>query len=62
MTIFYYRILPYRLLVIRCGRSSFSPTPGEACEKTNWQVHAFCLMSNHFHLVLEPPSQMWSQG
>ena len=22
---------------------------GEACVKTGWQVHAYCLMPNHFH-------------
>jgi len=27
----------------------------EACQKTGWQVHAYCLMRNHFHLVLEKP-------
>jgi REP element-mobilizing transposase RayT len=27
----------------------------EACAKTRWQVHAFCLMNNHFHLVVETP-------
>jgi REP element-mobilizing transposase RayT len=27
----------------------------EACEKTGWQVHAHCLMRNHFHLVIETP-------
>ena len=31
-------------------------TLAEACQKTGWQVHAFCLMSNHFHLVVETPS------
>src|SRR6266404_5512349 len=36
-------------------RQRFLSTLGEACQKTNWQVHAFCLMSNHFHLVLETP-------
>jgi REP element-mobilizing transposase RayT len=30
-------------------------TLGEACEKTQWQVHAYCLMRNHFHLVVETP-------
>jgi REP-associated tyrosine transposase len=30
-------------------------TLSEACAKTDWQVHAFCLMPNHFHLVLETP-------
>src|ERR1700761_2559279 len=28
---------------------------GEACGKTNWEVHALCLMNNHFHLVVETP-------
>ncbi len=36
-------------------RSRFLTTLGEACEKTNWQVHAWCLMPNHFHLVVETP-------
>jgi len=26
-----------------------------AVGKTQWQVHAYCLMSNHFHLVVETP-------
>jgi putative transposase len=26
-----------------------------ACAKTDWQVHAYCLMGNHFHLVIETP-------
>jgi REP element-mobilizing transposase RayT len=36
-------------------RELFLQTLGQACEKTDWQVHAWCLMSNHFHLVLETP-------
>ena len=36
-------------------RQSFLSTLGEACGKTEWQVHAYCLMRNHFHLVLETP-------
>ena len=28
---------------------------GEACGKTGWQLHAWCLMGKHFHLVLETP-------
>jgi REP element-mobilizing transposase RayT len=30
-------------------------TLGEVCARTGWQVHAYCLMSNHFHLVVETP-------
>ena len=36
-------------------RRSFLETLGQACAKTGWQVHAFCLMGNHFHLVAETP-------
>jgi len=34
----------------------FLKTLAEACAKTDWQIHAFCLMGNHFHLVLETPA------
>jgi REP element-mobilizing transposase RayT len=37
-------------------RKRFVETLGEACTKTDWQVHAYCLMGNHFHLVVETPN------
>lgn len=36
-------------------RERFLETTAEACGKTGWQVHAYCLMRNHFHLVVETP-------
>lgn len=36
-------------------RRTFLATLAEACEKTGWEVHAYCLMGNHFHLVAETP-------
>jgi len=36
-------------------RQGFVETLGEACERSGWQVHAYCLMENHFHLVVETP-------
>ncbi len=36
-------------------RQQFLSTLEEACGKTEWQVHAYCLMRNHFHLVIETP-------
>jgi REP element-mobilizing transposase RayT len=36
-------------------RKLFLQTLGEACEKTGWHIHAWCLMPNHFHLVIETP-------
>ena len=34
---------------------SFFLALSEACAKSEWQVHAYCLMRNHFHLVIETP-------
>jgi len=36
-------------------RRRFLETLSETCVKTGWQVHAYCLMNNHFHLVVETP-------
>ena len=36
-------------------RQCFLQTLAEACAKTDWQIHAWCLMGNHFHLVVETP-------
>jgi putative transposase len=36
-------------------RQCFMDTLAEACAKTHWHVHAWCLMPNHFHLVIETP-------
>ena len=36
-------------------RQDFVKTLAEACQKTGWQVHAYCLMGNHYHLVIETP-------
>jgi len=35
---------------------------GAACEKTGWQLHAYCLMDNHFHLVVETPRANLVEG
>ena len=43
-------------------RRSFLKTLGEACVKADWQVHAYCLMKNHFHLVLETPKPTLVDG
>jgi len=36
-------------------RGLFLETLAECCGKTGWEVHALCLMGNHFHLVVETP-------
>ena len=36
-------------------RRFFLKAMGEACAMTGWRVHAWVLMSNHYHLVIETP-------
>jgi len=49
-------------------REFWLKTLGRACEKTGWQVHAFVLMDNHYHMLLETPEanlvagMKWLQG
>ncbi len=43
-------------------RREFLRTLGQACGKTGWQVHAWCLLTNHFHLVLETPQPNLATG
>ena len=43
-------------------RQDFLKTLAEASLKTGWQVHAYCLMSNHFHLVFETPPPACASG
>ncbi len=33
-----------------------------ACERTGWRVHAYVLMSNHYHLMLETPEANLVRG
>jgi putative transposase len=36
-------------------REIFLATLGQACERTGWRVHAWILMTNHYHLLVETP-------
>jgi REP element-mobilizing transposase RayT len=40
----------------------FLRTIDEGCVRADWQVHCFCLMSNHFHLVIETPRANLADG
>ncbi|MEZ5628638.1 MAG: transposase [Rhodocyclaceae bacterium] len=35
---------------------------GAVCERFNWRCHAYCLMSNHYHVVVETPEANLSKG
>ena len=43
-------------------RKLFLDLLGLTCRRTGWQIHAYCLMDNHFHLVVETPRGNLSTG
>lgn len=51
-----------RIFKDNLDRERFLKTLGEVCVKTGWQVHAVCLMRNHFHRVVETPQGNWVAG
>jgi REP element-mobilizing transposase RayT len=50
------------------GGAAFEKTLFEACAKCGWRLHAYVIMSNHYHLALETPQpnlvegMRWLQG
>lgn len=60
----------YRSAIFRSDKTkaAFLKCLGEACEKTGWLIHAWCVMSNHYHLAIETPEanlvdgMRWLQG
>lgn len=43
-------------------RELFLATLARAVERWRWIVHAYCLMGNHYHLLLETPEPNLSRG
>ena len=43
-------------------RSTFVNVLGEVVERFHWRCHAYCLMTNHYHLVVETPEANLSKG
>ena len=35
---------------------------GQVCKRFNWVVHAWCQMTNHYHLLIETPEGNLSAG
>ena len=35
---------------------------GQACKRFNWVCHAWCQMTNHYHILIETPEANVSQG
>ncbi|MBK1725053.1 REP-associated tyrosine transposase [Thiocystis violacea] len=43
-------------------RQRFRETLAETVDRFNWICHAYCLMTNHYHLVIETPEANLSKG
>jgi REP element-mobilizing transposase RayT len=43
-------------------RESFLSTLGSVVKRYNWLCHAYCLMNNHYHLMVETPDANLSIG
>lgn len=43
-------------------RELFLEVLADVVERFNWTVHAYCLMGNHYHLLLETPDGNLSKG
>ena len=43
-------------------RKAFLSVLKSVCDTCNWVCHAYCLMSNHYHLLIETPDANLSRG
>jgi len=43
-------------------RDRFLDVLSQTCERFNWICHAYCLMTNHYHLLIETPDANLSKG
>ena len=43
-------------------RALFFEVVSEVCERFNWLIHAYCLLDNHYHLLVETPDGNLSKG
>ncbi len=43
-------------------REAWLAVLGQGCLRFNWVVHAYCLMDNHYHLLVQTPQGNLSAG
>ena len=43
-------------------RGAYLEVLAEVMERFNWSIHAYCLMSNHYHLLIETPDGNLAKG
>ncbi len=50
------------IYVDRADRGQFQAIVAESCERYHWTIHAYYLMDNHYHLLVETPDANLSMG
>ena len=50
------------IFLVDSDRRQFLDTLGEVVGRCGWRCHAYCLMTNHYHLVVETPRANLSAG
>jgi REP element-mobilizing transposase RayT len=48
--------------IVRWDREMFTGLLGHVVEQCGWRLHAYCLMGNHFHLILDTPHANLAAG
>jgi len=51
-----------RIFLEDADRRIFLDVFGAVVEKYNWLCHAYCLMDNHYHVLIETPDPNLSLG
>lgn len=50
------------IFLVDADRTLFLDVLAQATERFNWAAHAYCLMGNHYHLLVETPEGNLSKG
>jgi len=50
------------IYVVDGDREEWLAVLGEACQRFNWMAHAYCQMTNHYHVLVETPDGNLSRG
>ena len=50
------------ILTLNIWKIQTTNTLGKVSKRYNWYCHAYCLMKNHYHLIIETPEGNLSKG
>jgi len=50
------------IYLTNADREAWLAVLGQVCKRHNWVCHAWCQMTNHYHILLETPEANLSQG